>query len=309
MTFKRIVLVLKKTALESLLKTKSMGQVEHFLQTRGESIDEYRQADERYYSAVNELKEGLPSDIESYDLYRERISKFLFRESDLIIAIGPDGLCVNVAKYLNGQPILGVNPDSDRIDGVLMRFSPQAAVQKLPAVISGKYAVHDLVLAQAKTNDGQVLYAVNDFLIGRRDQVSSRYSLTFNRQTERQSSSGILVSTGVGSTGWITSMFTSARALVGGHHSGGAAGNSVVPFGWDLRQLVFAVREGFPSGYTGTDILFGRITEGNSLVVTSEMPEGGIIFSDGVPEDGIEFNSGSTVTIQVADKTAKLIRI
>lgn len=308
MSFKRIVLVLKKTPLEILLKTRSLAQAEYFLQTRGESISEYQATDERYQSAVNELRSSLPNDIGSYELERENVSQFLFRESDLIIAVGPDGLCANVAKYLNGQPILGVNPDPERIDGVLMRYSPQVVSERLSEVLAEKFSIDELVLAQATTNDGQKLYAVNDFLIGRRDQTSARYSLTFNKKTERQSSSGILVSTGVGSTGWITSMLTSAKALAGNSEPD-ATTSLVVPFGWSEQRLVFAVREGFPSRYTGTDVLFGNIFAGNLLTVTSEMPEGGVIFSDGIPEHALEFNSGTSVTISVADKAARLIRI
>ncbi len=305
MAFKRIVLVLKKTPLELLLKVRSMGQVEHFLKTRNESIDEYVKTNLIYQTAVDEVRRALPTDIESYELDRDRISKFLFRENDLIIVVGPDGLCINVAKYLNDQPILGVNPDSHRIDGLLVRYSSSIVSQKLAAVLSDQFALDELVLAQVKTNDGQMLYAVNDFLIGRRDQISARYNLSFNNRTERQSSSGILVSTGVGSTGWITSLYTSAKALTGTQSFGGCP----VPFGWSDRHLVFVVREGFPSKYTGTNILAGTITARNSLVVTSEMPEGGVIFSDGVIEDAIKFNSGTTATVSVADKTAKLIRL
>ena len=53
---------------------------------------------------------------------------------------------------------------------------------------------------RARLNDGQRLLAFNDFLIGHRTHVSARYRLTWHGRTETQSSSGILVSTGAGST-------------------------------------------------------------------------------------------------------------
>lgn len=308
--FKRIVLVTKKTPLELLLKVRALGQVEHYLSTRGESIEEYRATNDQYHAALDILRPALPTDIEVYELDRERVAGFMFRESDLIIAVGPDGLLANVAKYLKDQqPILGVNPDKERIDGVLMRFSPELAVQKIDGIMAGKFRTDDLTLAKVTTNDKQELYAVNDFLIGRRDQTSARYSLTFEGQTERQSSSGILVSTGVGSTGWMTSLYTSAKALMENSSGDQDHDDLPVPFEWDEQYLLFAVREGFPSKYTGTTMLSGEIYADSPLVVTSEMPEGGVIFSDGIPSNYIEFNSGTTATITVADRTAKLIAV
>ncbi len=51
------------------------------------------------------------------------LPQFKFSEADLIITIRPDGLVVNTAKYLDGQPILPVNPDPRHIDGVLLPFN------------------------------------------------------------------------------------------------------------------------------------------------------------------------------------------
>ena len=43
------------------------------------------------------------------------------------------------------------------------------------------------------------------------------------------------------------------------------------------------------------------------LKVTSQMPTNGIIFSDGIEADYLEFNSGAELTIEVAAKKANLI--
>jgi hypothetical protein len=39
-----------------------------------------------------------------------------------------------------------------------------------------------------------------------------------------------------------------------------------------------------------------------ALVVTSEMPEGGRIFSDGIVERALDWNAGSKVTVTVGDR-------
>jgi len=55
-------------------------------------------------------------------------------------------------------------------------------------------------MARARLNDGQELLALNDLFIGRRTHVSARYALRVGDYVEDQSSSGIIVSTGAGST-------------------------------------------------------------------------------------------------------------
>jgi hypothetical protein len=37
------------------------------------------------------------------------------------------------------------------------------------------------------------------------------------------------------------------------------------------------------------------------------MPQNGVIFSDGVEEDRLEFNSGAMATISLADRTLRLV--
>lgn len=302
--FERIILVTKKTALEELLlRHNSRGQVRFFLERRGASFEEYEAAHAAYRASLETIAGSLPREVPREVLPREFIPNFLFRETDLVIAVGPDGLVVNIAKYLNGHPILAVNPDPVRIDGVLMRFAPDEVADVVRRMREGKYTVDRVTLAKATTNDGQTLYATNDFMVGRRDTISSRYTIVApDGVSERQSSSGILVSTGVGSSGWITSLVTGAQAVTG------TRSKFEVPFSWDAPYLFFAVREPFPSKYTKTTCVVGRIARGEKLVVTSEMSEGGAIFSDGVPEDAIEFNAGTIVTITVAEKSAALVK-
>jgi len=296
--FERIVVVTKKTQLQELLaRHYSREQASFYLQSRGGNMAEYERAHITYMRSLDQILAALPEAVPHHQIEREEISHFLFRANDLVIVIGPDGLCANTAKYLPKQIMLTINPDCERIDGKLMLFDVKAAINILPSVILGKVSCHKLSLGLAETNDGQKLLAVNDFLIGRRDQMSARYTLTSGRISERQSSSGILVSTGVGSSGWLTSAVSSMEKLSGIRPR---IGGQQVPFAWDCKQLVFLVREAFPSGYTSANLLTGAINDLQPLTVTSEMPEGGVIFSDGLAEDAIEFNTGTVATIKVA---------
>ena len=300
--FERVVVVTKRTALEELLlRHHSRSQARFFIERRGSSFEEYEAAEAVYRASLERTLAAVPRELPRETISRELIPGFLFRPTDLVIALGPDGLCVNVAKYLEGQPILAVNPDPKRIDGVLMRFRPEEVEGAVRRMRQGEFRTETLTLAKAATNDGQTLYAVNDFLIGRRDHVSSRYALTFGGRTERQSSSGILIATGVGSSGWMKSVVTGAAALIG------EPGGPKLPFAWNDRRLFFAVREPFASRSTGATMVCGWIEAGLTLLAASEMSEGGAIFSDGVIEDAVEFNAGTIVTVSAAEKSAILV--
>ena len=61
--------------------------------------------------------------------------------------------------------------------------------------------------------DGQRLLAFNDLFIGARTHVSARYRVEYAGKQEQQSSSGLLVSTGAGSTGWLSSVMNMPSAV------------------------------------------------------------------------------------------------
>ena len=307
----RIVVVTKPTRLAELTRRHSIGQLRFLLERRGESLAEYEEEDVRYRQALDRVVGGLPREFPREVIPRDLVPRYLFRPSDLVVTLGPDGLVVNVAKYLDGQPILAVNPDPARIDGTLARFSREAIGPVVAAAILGACPIDTLSLARVRTNDGQELLAVNDFKVGRRDQVSSRYRVTHRGREERQSSSGIIVATGVGSSGWMRSIVTGATAIAeacGWTRPAKAQTETQVPFAWDARHLLFAVQEPFPSVASKVSIAFGRIEEGEDLTVTSEMAEGGVIFSDGIADDAIPFNAGTTAHITIAERTAALLR-
>jgi hypothetical protein len=123
----------------------------------------------------------------------------------------------------------------------------------------------------------------------------------------------VIVSTGLGSTGWLKSLVAGATGVadlvnVELGKAPPARHAAVDPtFPWDARHLFFTVREPFPSRNTGTTLLFGRVTEQQPLIIESQMSESGVIFSDGIEADFLEFNSGTRATITLAEKRGCLV--
>ena len=300
----RIVIVTKSTRLEELVRQYlTEGAARFNLESHGESISAQKEEDAVYKAALQEIRRQIPSDMPVTTVRREDLPNFLFRDKDLIIVCGPDGLFVNLAKYVRAQPVLSVNPDPKTIAGVLMLFSPSSVGGMIAQVQEGKHRIERLPLAKASIDDDRAVWGVNDIFIGRKDHISARYGISFCGRSEHQSSSGIVVSTGVGSTGWLRSIATMVAALCPDNEENELSS----PPEATSDELLFVVREPFPSPSTGTRIVTGRIMPGEPLVVTSEMPEGGYIFSDGVTEKALAWKAGSKVTVSVGERYVERI--
>jgi hypothetical protein len=155
-------------------------------------------------------------------------------------------------------------------------------------------------------SDRQTLYAVNDLFVGPRTHTSARYEIRYDGRSEVQSSSGIIVATGLGSTAWMRSVVTGAAAIAGAWQ-GQPAALDYRPTPWDAERLQFAVREPFPSKTSRTDIACGLLARGEELRLRSLMPENGVIFSDGMENDHLAFNSGTEAVIAIAERRGRLV--
>jgi hypothetical protein len=67
------------------------------------------------------------------------------------------------------------------------------------------------------------------------------------------------------------------------------------------------VREPFVSRTSSAGIVFGQIARGQELVITSHMPDYGVIFSDGIEADYLAFNSGFIARVGLSERKAHLI--
>lgn len=301
----KIVLVTRRTRLMELVyKYNTVEQAKFYIEHLGVDFSDYLEEDKRYRQAVSQVMNIAEKYARVQEIDRNFVPNMIFGRQDVVIAVGQDGLVANVMKYLDGQPLLGVNPDIKRWDGVLLPFEAGQLEQVLPRVIAGNHHAKDITMAQATTKDGQMMLAVNDLFVGQKTHASARYEITWNKDTENQSSSGIIISTGLGATGWYKSIMTEAGRIAE------IFGGSLIadrPLSWGEDRLTFVVREPYPSRATQADIVYGKIDKGDSFRILSKMPENGVVFSDGIESDTIEFNSGIEIVIGVADRKGQLV--
>ncbi|MGV3618213.1 MAG: sugar kinase [Fimbriimonas sp.] len=301
----KVVLVTRKTPLEELVERfNTVAQARFYLERTGTPFAEIQAQHDRYQRGLDDLKKGVPDGVRFQIVDREFLPTFSFGTHNMVLTLGPDGLVVNVAKYLQSQPILAFNPDPQHIDGILLPFVPWQGNRTIRSALEGKSTLRRLAMARVALNDGQELHALNDLFIGARTHVSARYRLSVGESGEDQSSSGVIVSTGAGSTGWYRSLVTGAVGLANGESSVEES-----RYRWDPEspELRFTVREPFVSRASSANLVHGTLGPGEALQIASQMPQNGVIFSDGVEEDFLTFNSGAIATVSVADRRVHLI--
>lgn len=309
--FEKLVVIHRRSRLEELLERHvTLPQLRFVLSRAGDDPALYEAEHEALESAYEQVLHQLEFGLPVQRLERARVPGFVFAPTDLVVVVGQDGLVANVARYVGAQPVVAINPDPSRIDGLLLPFQLAQTRAVVGRTLEGKARRSAITLAEAQLGDGQRLLAFNDLFIGARSHVSARYRLHHGERSEEHSSSGVLVSTGVGSSGWLSSAFRMAaglsRLLDGeGEPFDPRTGRALVRrqpmrIPWETERLFFAVREPFVSRTSQAELVGGWVDGERGLVLESRMPSGGVVFGDGVEADALRFEAGMKVTVRPA---------
>ena len=293
----RLVIVHRRTELQELLdRHATWGQAEFFLRTRGRSISDVQDRHDRIAAALVTVRAAIPAEWRQAEVERADLSRFLLTAEDVIAVVGQDGLVANTAKYLSGQPVIGIDPEPGANPGILVRHSPEAAAALLGRISEAGapgLASLDLATVTARLDDGQEISALNEVFIGHASHQSARYQLsTPDGRAERQSSSGLIVSTGTGATGWCASI-------------AGDRGGRSLPAPTD-PALAWFVREAWPSPITGASLTEGVLAAGESLRITVASDQL-VVFGDGMETDRLTASWGQEITVVLGGRPLRLV--
>ncbi len=289
MSAPRLVLVYRTTELDELTaRHASEGALEFFLASRGRNLASLKDADFLQKSALEEVSAFLPEHWRLALVERSHLPRFLFEPDDFIVIIGQDGLVANVAKYLDQQLVAGVDPKGA---GQLCTTT----VADVRHLLDGdsNTTVEARALVEAQVDDGQILTALNELYVGDQGHQSSRYVLSIDHNEETQSSSGVLVGTGTGSTGWLASLWKHTQPSFSLPQK-------------DSTDLAYFVREAWPSATTQSDMTAGLISAETHLSLTAMGSL--VVFGDGMEKDRLALDWGQKVDIHVSDRKLHLIR-
>ncbi|WP_405063639.1 hypothetical protein OG474_18855 [Kribbella sp. NBC_01505] len=285
----RAVIVHRATELSELIaRHGTRQQAGFFLAGRGRDLAELDARHQAQTDALATISAAIPLDWRRTVAERNDLDRFVFGPEDVVIAVGQDGLVANVAKYLDSQPVIGINPEPDRNPGILVPHEPAAITELLAQREITERQITERTMVAATTDDGQQLIALNEVYVGHRSHQSARYRLG----AERQSSSGILVGTGTGSTGWCRSAWQE-------RHSPLALPGPIDPV------LSWFVREAWPSPATGTDNTEGLLKAPDTLTITAESDL--VVFGDGMETDTLTLTWGQRLEIGIAPVKLHLV--
>jgi hypothetical protein len=314
----RVVLVHRHTELEELLaRHGTRGQAAFYLRTRGRRLEDLEARHSEQAAAMVEVSSGIPPDWRRGMVERADLPRFLFGPDDIVVAVGQDGLVANLAKYLDGQLIIGIDPEPARNPGVLVRHPPGACAGLLALAVreggapgdaregggsgraregggSGRARAERLTMVTAETDDGQRLTGLNEIYLGQPTHQTARYTLRLpDGRAEAQASSGLIVSTGTGATGWCRSAWLERKSSL------------VLPAPEEGR-LAWFVREAWPSPATGTSFTEGTLSDGQEMEVTAESDRL-VLFGDGIEADTIPLTWGQSARLRLADRSLRLL--
>ena len=306
-TERKVVLVTRRTRLEELVaRYHTLAQARFYIEHLEADFSDYLRENAAYAASLQVAVQALQAWGRYQIVDRAYLPNFVFAPDDIVVALGQDGLVANTMKYLAGHPLVGVNPEPSRWAGILLPFQPGDLGSLLVDVAGDRRPFKTVTMAEARLSDGQALRAVNDLFIGPRTHTSALYDIRLGQRRESHSSSGIIVSTGLGSTAWMKSIVTGSLGIASALHVARSKFN-YTPLPWDTDHLVFAVREPFPSKSSAADLVYGSITAKEPLTLRSRMPENGVIFSDGMESDFLRFTAGLEATITIAQERGRLV--
>lgn len=199
---------------------------------------------------------------------------------DIVIAFGGDNSYTYVSHFIKDTIILGVNSDPDRSVGCLTRWSVNSLsnARRLAHIIRSKsYSVEEWTRLGATINGEPIPLATSEYFFGERHRNKmSRHILEFDGKSYEQKCSGIIVSTGAGSTGW----YNSAHVYYMG-------------FDPTEHKASFVITEPYNTNDPASNS--GTIKEGQNIILRSLNDDEGLVSVDSWDE--LKFCRGSVAEI------------
>ena len=260
---------------------------------------------ERQLENLETLRNRLP---EADFIFREDLVAFEPRPGQILVSLGGDNHFVYCARFAGNEPILAINSDPQTSTGSLLYFDTDSFLKKLNRRKSNEAALHPeisrkeawtMVEAELQYPDGRIIRTgpcISEISIRNAfPDAMSRYVLSVDGEPpEEQKSSGLLIATGAGSTGWVRNCLPPSIQRT-----------SHATFGREENLFRIVARE--PGYRAGRKYRYRyRSLETQQLKVISEMD--GEFTVDAHEERRFPFPPATQATIQISEQRLHVVR-
>lgn len=211
---------------------------------------------------------------------------------DAVVSLGGDNSFTYTTHFVGDTPVASVNSDPGQSLGALCRWSAGDLREFSHCLRHNRYAVEEWPRLEASVDGAPFRPATSEYFLGERDRKEmSRLVLVHgDREYAPQKSSGLIVATGAGSTGW----YASARRYL-------ARGDG--RFAPTERRAAFVVAE--PPGLDAQGLYAGELRQGQQLIVHSLNDAEGVISADSWVRGA--FRRGQKAVIRLGERPLRVI--
>ncbi|MDZ4834057.1 MAG: NAD(+)/NADH kinase [Candidatus Melainabacteria bacterium] len=279
---KRVLVVVKQT-LKSLALASDEERFKRLLQPECSENGRIERTDQEHRLTLQHVVDTLHDrNIDARCVAREPGEHFDVGDEELIVTVGGDGTFLDASHSVRGKvPMLGVNSAPNSSFGHFCLTDRSGFADVLDSILSGVRKPFPLLRLQLSIDCEAVdVPVLNEILVSHSCPAgTARYKLEVGGATAEHKSSGLIVSTPSGSTGFMRSA------------GGPIADITDQTFAWWVDKPFRTPSERFP--------LRGGEVSDNRMVVTSGMFEGQI-YIDGA-HISCAFPRGSKLTVSVYD--------
>ncbi len=246
----------------------------------------------RQQRAIQQLQEALQGRADF--IYREDLNADLVLQYNALVSMGGDNHFIYVARFAGPRPVIGINSDPRTSSGALVHFNTESflACTKNP-LFPDRFETWTMIEGVIHYPDGRVVHTgpcISE--TGIRNAFAdamSRYYIRINdEEWEEQKSSGLLLSTGAGSTGWFHNCLPHTMQIY-----------EDPTFARDEQIFRLVAREpGFYKQHYYR-YLYRTLGRGDILEIISEMD--GTIIVDAQPETSFSFDPGCRAQFRLSD--------
>ncbi|VDO56747.1 unnamed protein product [Haemonchus placei] len=215
----RTAVVLRKTTRLDWEKQKhpfkSTTQLLQYLRSKGHDVDDMIKSDAKQKAAAAEILARLEEAHIMTQVVSRQTLPTAVQWADLVVSAGGDGTFLTAAAAVTDKtPVIGINTDPVGSEGHLCIGGKNPPHDLIERIVNGKFKyanrsrIRVTVLNRKPEAKNGCTLALNEVFVGEDEAAKvSTYAISIDDQPMvKQKSSGLIVSTGTGSTSWYYGM-------------------------------------------------------------------------------------------------------